>query len=250
MSCSSLLAHSYSCSSPAISQHHTQDNLSLCCCFCCSCSFASRSVLWWQTRDSYCLRHSGSHGCLARWFENIILEHLLSGVCLVCNPLTSQLSTTVRARSHGEWMVSHCVLSTMTVRPLQPRRSVEGQMTQQVTHRGCRCTRHVQEVSQLKWGFTDPWKSLLRHCVHWTKTHPEVKKEAEVFGYQSKALTWPQLHSIWAFSQEESVTFPFKSYYFSLPYNAWVGGRLPGYISCLIHFKSAEEKGETVPLIG
>ena len=250
MSCSSLLAHSYSCSSPVISQHHTQDNLSLCCCFCCSCSFASRSVLWWQTRDSYCLRHSGSHGCLARWFENIILEHLLSGVCLVCNPLTSQLSTTVRARSHGEWMVSHCVLSTMTVRPLQPRRSVEGQMTQQVTHRGCRCTRHVQEVSQLKWGFTDPWKSLLRHCVHWTKTHPEVKKEAEVFGYQSKALTWPQLHSIWAFSQEESVTFPFKSYYFSLPYNAWVGGRLPGYISCLIHFKSAEEKGETVPLIG
>lgn len=250
MSCYSLLAHSYSCSSPVISQHHTQDNLSLCCCFCCSCSFASRSVLWWQTRDSYCLRHSGSHGCLARWFENIILEHLLSGVCLVCNPLTSQLSTTVRARSHGEWMVSHCVLSTMTVRPLQPRRSVEGQMTQQVTHRGCRCTRHVQEVSQLKWGFTDPWKSLLRHCVHWTKTHPEVKKEAEVFGYQSKALTWPQLHSIWAFSQEESVTFPFKSYYFSLPYNAWVGGRLPGYISCLIHFKSAEEKGETVPLIG
>ena len=250
MSCYSLLAHSYSCSSPVISQHHTQDNLSLCCCFCCSCSFASRSVLWWQPRDSYCLRHSGSHGCLARWFENIILEHLLSGVCLVCNPLTSQLSTTVHARSHGEWMVSHCVLSTMTVRPLQPRRSVEGQMTQQVTHRGCRCTRHVQEVSQLKWGFTDPWKSLLRHCVHWTKTHPEVKKEAEVFGYQSEALTWPQLHSIWAFSQEESVTFPFKSYYFSLPYNPWVGGRLPGYISCLIHFKSAEEKGETVPLIG
>lgn len=238
-----------------VSQHHTQDGFTgtfLCvfCCFCCSCSFASRSVLWWQPRDSYCLRHSGSHGCLAGWFENIILEHLLSAVCLVCNPLTSQSSTTARARSYSEWMVSHCVLSTMTVRPLQPWRSMEGQMTHQVTHRGCRCTRHIQEVSQLKWGFTDPWKSLLRHCVHWIKTHPEVKKEAEVFGYQSEALTWPQLHSIWAFSQEESVTFPFKSYYFSLPYKAWVGGRLPGYISCLIHFKSVEEKGETVPLMG
>ena len=220
--------------------------------FCCCrrCSFASRSVLWWQPRDSYCSRHSSSHWCLAGWFENITLDHLLSAMCLVCNPLTSQSSTTASARSHSEWMVSHCVLSTMIVRPPQPQRSMEGQMTHQVTHHGCRCTRRVQEVSRLKWAFTDPWKSLLRHCVRWIKTHPEVKKEAEVFGYQSEALTWPQLLSIWAFSQEESVTFPFKSYYFSLPYNAWVGARLPGYISCLIHFKSAEEKGETVPLVG
>lgn len=123
------------------------------------------------------------------------------------------------------------------------------QMTHQVTHHGCRCSRHAQEVSQLQWGFTDPWKSLLPHCVHWIKTHPEVIKEAEVFGYQSEQLAWPQLHSIWAFSQEESVTFPFKFYYFSLPCNAWVGGGFLGTFHAWFILRVLRRKGETVPLI-
>ena len=84
---------------------------------------ADRSVLWWQPRDSYCSRHSGSGGHLAGWFENIVSEPLCSAMCLVCNPLTSQSPTTARARSHSEWMVSHCILRTMTVHPLQPQRS-------------------------------------------------------------------------------------------------------------------------------
>lgn len=60
---------------------------------------------------------------------------------------------------------------------LQLQHSVKGQMTHRVIHQGCTCTGQVQGTGQLKWVFTDPWKSFLWQYVQWVKTDSKAKKK-------------------------------------------------------------------------
>lgn len=168
-------------------------------------------------------------------------------MCLVCNPLTSQSSTTAFAKSHSEWMVSHSALSTMTFLPLQSQHSVKGQMTHQVTHQGCICTSHVQEISQLKWVLTDPWKSLLlRHCIHWIRTHPKVKKRLKYLATKASSSLGPN-YRVFGHPAKKNLWLLSSLIIFLRPIMS-EGERFPGYISCLIHFKSTKEKwGDSSP---
>lgn len=126
--------------------------------------FASRSVLWWLPRDSYCSRHSSSHGCLAGWFENIILEHLLSAMCTwsVTHSHPSHPPLQVPDPPVNGWWVTVCEYHDC---PPSPASALNGgsNISHQVTHHSCRCTRHVQSKSaqvSIYWPLEEPATTL------------------------------------------------------------------------------------------
>lgn len=154
-------------------------------------------------------------------------------MCLVCNPVTSQSSTTAFAQSHSEWIMSHTLLNTMIAQPC-PVSSFSTQwrakwLTEWFTKAAHALGKSKEQVSSSEYLLT-LGKASYDSMSSGSKQTLKPKRKGWNMWLLSKWLNWVQQHSIWVFGQGEFMAVSFKSYYFSLPHHAW------GKVAC-IHFR-------------
>lgn len=111
------------------------------------------------------------------WCDKYHLEHLLS-MCLIYSPLTPPIFPQC-IHQIPQWMDNESYHTEYHDYPAlsspQLQHSVKGQMTHQVIRQGCRCAGQVIGTGQLKWVFTNPWKTLPNNIVsNWIKTCSEA----------------------------------------------------------------------------